>query len=115
MDLDGSGRILDWSLGGGLGFGDLGRCRFWFLPGVYREYGFGELSPQWRKPPENPGPRPWCTDAAADILCFHPGVGLIGGSWVVISRAISRITRPITHIRGLITPLITTPEPPSRA
>ena len=43
---------------------------------------------------------------------------LLGGSWVVISRVISRVTILITHIRGLIiilTPLITTPEPPSRA
>ena len=30
---------------------------------------------------------------------------LRGGSWVVISRVISRITKVITHIRGLITPL----------
>ena len=34
---------------------------------------------------------------------------LLGGSWVVISR----VTILITHIRGLITPLITTHEPPS--
>ena len=40
--------------------------------------------------------------------------GLLGGSWVVISRVISRVTILITHIRGLITPLITTHEPPSR-
>ena len=33
----------------------------------------------------------------------------------VISRVISRITRVITHIRGLITQLITAHEPPSRA
>ena len=38
---------------------------------------------------------------------------LLGGSWVVISRVISRITMVITYIRGLITPLITTHEPPS--
>ena len=38
---------------------------------------------------------------------------LLGGSWVVISRVISSVTILITHIRGLITPLITTPEPPS--
>ena len=41
-------------------------------------------------------------------------VGLLGGSWVVISRVISRVTIIITHTRGLITPLITTHEPPSR-
>ena len=40
--------------------------------------------------------------------------GLLGGSWIVISRAISRITMVITYIRGLITPLIATHEPPSR-
>ena len=33
---------------------------------------------------------------------------------VVISRVISRVTLLITHIMGLETPLITTPEPPSR-
>ena len=38
---------------------------------------------------------------------------LLGGSWVVISRGISRVTILITHIRGLRTPLITTHEPPS--
>ena len=38
---------------------------------------------------------------------------LLGGSWVVITRVISRVTMLITHIRGLKTPLITTPEPPS--
>ena len=40
---------------------------------------------------------------------------LLGGSRVVISRVISRLTIVVTHIRGLITPLITTREPPSRA
>ena len=38
---------------------------------------------------------------------------LLGGSWVVISRVLSRVTILITHIRGLLTPLITTHEPPS--
>ena len=38
---------------------------------------------------------------------------LLGGSWVVISGVISRVTVIITHIRGLITLLITTHEPPS--
>ena len=32
-----------------------------------------------------------------------------------MSRVISRVTILITHIRGLITPLITTHEPPSRS
>ena len=35
---------------------------------------------------------------------------LLGGSWVAINGVISRVT---IHIRGLITPLITTHEPPS--
>ena len=39
---------------------------------------------------------------------------LLGGSWLGRSRAISRITIVITYIKGLITPLITTHEPPSR-
>ena len=38
---------------------------------------------------------------------------LLGGSWVVISGVISRVTILITHIRGLITLLRTTHEPPS--
>ena len=38
---------------------------------------------------------------------------LLGGPWEVISRVISRITMIRTYIRGLITPLITTHEPPS--
>ena len=36
---------------------------------------------------------------------------LLGGSWVVLSRVIGRVTILIIHIRGLITPLITTPKP----
>ena len=38
---------------------------------------------------------------------------LLGGSWLVISRVISRVTAMsmITHIRGLIAPLVTTHEP----
>ena len=31
------------------------------------------------------------------------GQGLLGGSWVVISRVISRVTILITHIKGLST------------
>ena len=38
---------------------------------------------------------------------------LLGGSWVAISGAISRVNKIITHIGGLITLLITTHEPPS--
>ena len=40
---------------------------------------------------------------------------LLGGSWVVISGVIIRVAIIITHNRGLITPLITTHEPPSSA
>ena len=40
--------------------------------------------------------------------------GLLEGSWVVISGVASRVTIIITHIRGLLTPLITTHEPSSR-
>ena len=38
---------------------------------------------------------------------------VLGGSWVVLSGVISRITSDITYIRGLMIPLITTHEPPS--
>ena len=38
---------------------------------------------------------------------------VLGGSWVVFSRVISRITILITQIRGVITPIIATHEPPS--
>ena len=38
---------------------------------------------------------------------------MLGGSWVAISRVISRVPIVLTHITGLITPLITTREPPS--
>ena len=47
------------------------------------------------------------------MLSFD-SLALLGGSWVVISGVISRVTILITHIRGLITLLITTHEPPSR-
>ena len=40
---------------------------------------------------------------------------ILGGSRVVMSGVVSRVTIVITHIRGLITPLITTDEPPSIA
>ena len=42
------------------------------------------------------------------------GSGVLGGSWVFISGVVSGVTILLTHIRGLITPLITTHEPPSR-
>ena len=58
--------------------------------------------------------------AQGDVVVLRRDLGagaqfrpLLGGSWLVISRVISRITRVITHNRGLITPLIPTPEPPS--
>ena len=38
---------------------------------------------------------------------------LLGGSWLVISGVISKVSIVITHIRGLIALLITTHEPPS--
>ena len=38
---------------------------------------------------------------------------ILGGSWVVLCRVISRITKVITYFRGLATPLITTYGPPS--
>ena len=45
--------------------------------------------------------------------CLSAAMSTLGGSWVVISRVISKATIIITHNRGLITPLITTHEPPS--
>ena len=39
---------------------------------------------------------------------------LLGGSWAAISGVISKVTIAITHIRGFITILITTHEPPSK-
>ena len=39
---------------------------------------------------------------------------ILGGSWVVISRVISPLIWAITIVTLLITPLITTHEPPSR-
>ena len=40
--------------------------------------------------------------------------GLLGGSWAVITGLIIRVTILISHIRGLVTPLITSHEPSSR-
>ena len=42
-------------------------------------------------------------------------VAVLGGSWVVISGVISRVTLIVTHIRRRVTPLISTHEPPSKA
>ena len=47
----------------------------------------------------------FCGDVAVQAL--------LGGSWVVISGVISRVTVIIIHKRRLIIPLITTHEPPS--
>ena len=48
---------------------------------------------------------------ASDLGCR---IGFyFSGSWVVISRVLNKVTILITHIRGLITPLLPTPEPPS--
>ena len=44
---------------------------------------------------------------------IQKGSALLGGSWVVISGGISRVTIVITHIRGFISLLITAHEPPS--
>ena len=38
---------------------------------------------------------------------------LLGASWVGISGVLSKVTILLTLIRGLITPLVTTHEPPS--
>ena len=38
---------------------------------------------------------------------------LLGGSWIVMIRFISRITTLTTNIRGLVAPLTTALEPPS--
>ena len=38
---------------------------------------------------------------------------MLGGSWVVKSRVISRVTIVITYVRGLRTLLLTAHEPPS--
>ena len=44
-------------------------------------------------------------------VVLHKGSqdSILGGSWVVISGVISRITMVITYIRGLITPLLNYP------
>ena len=42
---------------------------------------------------------------SCDLLSM--GASLLGGSWVVITGIISRVYILITHIRGLITPIVT--------
>ena len=48
-------------------------------------------------------------------LAASSAMDLLGGSWVVLSRVIRRITIVITHINELklVTPLISIHEPPS--
>ena len=48
-------------------------------------------------------------------LLFRWDVSILGGSWVVICGVVSRVTIIITHISGLIAPLLTTHEPPSNS
>ena len=48
------------------------------------------------------------------VSCLFKTTWRFRGSYkYIISRVISRVTILITHIKGLITLLITTPEPPS--
>ena len=58
--------------------------------------------------------RPRCLARLIPWRCFVNPNRILGGSWVVISGVISRVTIVISPIRGLITILITTHEPPSR-
>ena len=48
------------------------------------------------------------------VIMARPAMPLLGGSWVVISGVISPLIRVITIVTLLITPLISTHEPPSR-
>ena len=52
-----------------------------------------------------------CPDRIIEAPGFE--ASLLGGLWVVISRVITRVTILIALNRGLVIPLITTPEPPS--
>ena len=47
------------------------------------------------------------------IWCFRLALNPLGGSWVVTSGAISKVTILITLVGGLITPLLTALEPTS--
>ena len=47
--------------------------------------------------------------------CLSAAMSTLGGSWVVISRVISKVTIIIMIIGDFIPPLITTHEPPSSA
>ena len=48
------------------------------------------------------------------IRLYIRTIRVLGGYWVLRSGVISQVTILITLTRGLITPLITTHEPPSR-
>ena len=54
------------------------------------------------------------TLCALKCKAFRSFQGILGGSRVIISGVISRVTVVITHTGGLIAPLRTTHEPPSR-
>ena len=70
-----------------------------------------ENSTQNPRAPENSSDT---DENTGNATCLLQGPSsLLGGSRVVISGVVSRITIIITHIRGLISPLITTHEPPS--
>ena len=57
-----------------------------------------------------------CSHPAAvhSTNCFRLRIPILGGSWVVISGVISPLIWVITLVTRNITPLTTTPEPPSR-
>ena len=75
-----------------------------------------------KEPPLSPYAAEGTRDLQAQLAAAKAGGGLfpLGKSYlevpilVVLSRVISRVTILVTHIRGLITPLISTHEPPSR-
>ena len=54
-----------------------------------------------------------CVLVAGFSVSCHNNETILGGSWVVISGVINPLTILITLLRGNITPLITTHEPPS--
>ena len=76
----------------------IAKARFCLVQPLYRAKVLGDLFGL------NPCPPPQ--------LCR--GSVLLGGSWAVTCGAIGRVTVLITHIRGLMTPLIIAHEPPSR-
>ena len=56
------------------------------------------------------------SSALADqgLICLSLGPVPLGGSWVVLSGVVIRVAIFMAHIKGLITLLITTHEPPSK-